>query len=104
MTTALAKRPRTEDPKPAYKAEGVAFTEDFNREQEMIFTADSIKPWVNGIAVMLFPELRKGDPQQMQLTRRSTRIHCAQATRKLVARLTLIIRKQRHLHTKNKIK
>ena len=68
MTTALAKRPRTEDPKPAYKAEGVAFTEDFKREQEMIFTADSIKPWVNGIAVMLFPELRNAQDQMIKLS------------------------------------
>lgn len=68
MTTALAKRPRTEDPKPVYKDEGITFAEDFKREPEMIFAADSIKPWVNEIATLLFPELLSAQDQTIKFS------------------------------------
>lgn len=45
------------DQKPPYTDDGVAFTEEFKREQQMIFTAATLQPWIYSVAQQLFPEL-----------------------------------------------
>jgi hypothetical protein len=52
------------DPKPEYIDEGVAFTEDFRRSREMIFTATSLQAWIDTVMLMLFPELN-GTPEKL---------------------------------------
>ncbi len=56
------------DPKPAYKDEGVDFTENFKREKAMIFKAATLQPWVDSIVQQCFPQLLESPEKKFVLT------------------------------------
>lgn len=59
---------RADDPKPPYKDEGIAFTEDFKREAEMIFTAGTYQPFVDSLVTCLFPQLLEAPNQTIEMS------------------------------------